>query len=379
MLENAELIFSTTPSINAIPKADWDNLFGRDIAEGFGYQKTLEEAGLQGFSFAYLLGRRNGRLIAIIPFFIMDFSFATLMPQVLRQVIASIQKKFPRFLRAKVLFVGMPTAEEFYLGIEKNEDLNTLLDKTLEEFRAFCKKEKIIGVAFHNLSPNNRPIIEYLKHKKFFKMETLPTTSINIKADSWEGYVSGLSKNTRKDLRRKLKKTASVPLRTEIREDIKDIYREVYKLYLNNFNGSDVRFETLTPEFFLNICKNMPGVAKYFLTFIGDKLAAFNLCLIKEENFIDKFIGFDREAAYQYHLYFTTFCHNLDWCIKNRIKTYQPGVSDYYPKIRLGAELIPLYIYSKARNPCLHLFLKAIAKFIEPKNIDPSLKKISAG
>ncbi len=192
-----------------------------------------------------------------------------------------------------------------------------------------------------------------------------------------EDYISGLGASTRKDLRRKLKKAESIgALSTEIREDISDIINEVYSLYLNNLSDSEIQFEVLTPEFFKNICKNMPGVAKYFITYDKAKIVAFNLILAKGDICIDKFIGFDYSVARHYSLYYTTFCHNIDWCIKNGFRYYQPGTTDYPPKVRLGAKLIPLYIYADSTKLLIKIPVKLLARFMEPKRLDPSLRKI---
>jgi len=366
-----ELSFSIMPSLRDIPRQEWDRLFGQEAIEGYGYQKTLEEAGLKEFSFGYLVGKRREKIAAIIPFFLMDFSFCMLTQGLLRRLML----KFKRFFTLKVLFLGSPSAEEFYLGVSGEENLPLLMDGALEKLFEFCKKEKINGIAFNNLSLSNRPLSEYLAGKKFIRMESLPGTLIKIEAHSLQEYIKGLSKNTRKDLKRKLKRSAGlVNLRTEVREDIGDILDAVYKLYLNNFDDSSVHFEILTPEFFKNICRNMPGIAKFFITRDGEKIVAFNLCFIKGGYCIDKFIGLDYAVAHKYHLYFTTLCHNIDWCIKNGIRFYQPGTTDYHPKLRLGARLIPLYIYTKSHSALLNWVLKISAPFIEPRRLDPTLK-----
>lgn len=121
----------------------------------------------------------------------------------------------------------------------------------------------------------------------------------------------------------------------------------------------------------------MPTIAKVFLTRDKDKIVAFNLCLVKGDTCIDKFIGFDSDVYRAYHLYYTTFCHNIDWCIKNGIRYYQMGITDYAPKLRLGAQLIPLFIYLRCANPILNLFTRLIARLIQPKNFDPTLKKLA--
>jgi predicted N-acyltransferase len=280
-------------------------------------------------------------------------------------------------MKFRVAFLGILTAEEFYAGISKEEDLEALFDAAIKELFRFCKKERIAAIIFNNLSADNSRISGLLEAKKFIKMEALPSTLIEIKARSLEEYISGLSKNMRKDLERKLKRSASLArLTTEVREDIDDISMDIHKLYLNNFGESQVHFEVLTEEFFRNIPKYMPGEAKYFVTYDKDRIVAFNLCLFKGSTCIDKFIGFDREVARKYHLYFTTFCHNIDWCIKNNIRFYCPGPTDYRPKVRLGARLVPLADYSKSHNPAYNFFLRLSAKFIKPENIDSSFGDI---
>jgi len=360
-----QLAFSITSTIKDIPKAYWDNLFGQSLIESYGYQKTLEEANLKEFSLGYLLAKRQEKLVAIIPFFSMAFPLAAMTGGLLP------------WLKIKILFLGSPTAEEFYLGISESEDLNPILSGAVEHLKKFCRRQKIKLIAFNNVTAKNTALMECLSGNNFIKMETLPTTIIEINANSLEDYIKQLSPNARKDLNRKLKKSAALTqLKTQEYENIRDIKEKIYSLYMNNFDGSSVRFETLTPEFFENICKNMPDTAKFFVTYDKDKIVAFNLCLMKDRLFIDKFIGFDSAVAHDYHLYFTTFCHNLNWCIKNGFKYYQPGTTDYYPKVRLGAKLIPLYVYVNALNPLLQALIKLIAPLIEPKKLDPSLRNI---
>lgn len=366
------LIFSTTSSIKDIPKQTWDSLFG-DIIEDYGYHKTLKDAGMKEFSIGYLLGKRDEKIVAILPFFIMNFSF----DMVIGGPFHRIAHKLRRFLQVKIIFIGSPSTEMYHLAIAKNENLKEIINNALPYICRFAKKEKLLGVLFYNISQKDKLLAGCLAKKNFFEMESLPNTIIKINTDSLDGHINSLSPNMRRDLRRKLRRSGEqASLRTEIRDNIEGIEDDIYKLYMNNFNDSDVHFEILTPEFFTNICKNMPGIAKYFITYNKDKIVAFNLCLIKNNLFIDKFIGLDQDSAKIYHLYFTTFCYNFDWCIKNNLRFYQPGATDYFPKIRLGAKLIPLYIYAKAFNPLLNTFLKIFKKFIEPRNLDPSLKDI---
>jgi len=371
--ENPGLTFFIAKSIKEIPRQEWDQLFDPELIEGYGFHQTLEEASLKEFTIRYLLAKRNNQLSLIIPFFIMNFSFDTLLPGPLRW----LMKKCKLALTLRIIFLGAPTAEEFYLGMRKDENPEQLLNGAIEKIEEFSKQEKIVGFLFNNVPLKYSWLNGYLEKKRFIKMEGLPSTIIEIKAGSLEDYIKGLSKNMRKDLRHKLRESAELAkLTTEIRQDIEGISEEVYRLYMNNFSESDVHFEILTKDFFEKISANMPDSVKYFITRDQNKIVAFNLCFVKNGLFIDKFIGFDSQLAHKYHLYFTTFCHNLDWCIKNGLRFYQPGATDYHPKVRLGAKLIPLFLYTKASNPVIGFLIRISARLIEPKNIDSSLKEI---
>jgi hypothetical protein len=52
------------------------------------------------------------------------------------------------------------------------------------------------------------------------------------------------------------------------------------------------------------------------------------------------------------------------------------GITDYHPKLRLGAKIIPLEVYFRLRNPLLNFFSPLAARIITPYNFDPDLKKI---
>jgi len=374
---NQELIFSTTNTLRDIPEREWERLFPKDTIENYGYHKTLEESNLKEFSIFYLTAKRGNTLVAIIPFFTLDFSMTTLIRGPLQRIILFLRKLFKRFLMMRLIFVGSPTAEEFYAGISNEENKKDILSKALEKLYGISRAEKINTIIIYNLADKHNELREYLSSNGFSVMEDLPTTRLEIKEKSFEDYINNLGSSTRKDVKRKLRKSAELAkLETEVTDNIDKIIDDVYRLYMNNFNDSDIRFEILTPDFFRNICRNMPGVAKYFITRHEGKIVAFNLCFIKGDTCIDKFIGFDYSVALKYNLYYTTFAHNITWCIKNNIRFYQPGQGDYDAKIRLGAALIPLFIYIKSFNPILNLLMRPIIKIIEPQKFDPALKNL---
>ncbi|MEI8349652.1 MAG: GNAT family N-acetyltransferase [Candidatus Omnitrophota bacterium] len=376
--DDAMLNFTVTDTLDNIPQNTWDRLFGYDLIESYGYHKTLHEAKLNEFATYYLIGKRNDATVAIIPFFTMEFSFTTLIRGPLQRIVFGIRKFYKNFLTMKIVFIGSPTTESFHIGVAETENKNCIIDHAYKKIETFSRTHHINTILFYNLTNADQSLMKHLLNNGFAGMEDFPGARLEIQAKSLDEYIAHLGSSTRKDIRRKLRKsTQAAVLETEIRETVDGIIDDLYKLYLNNFNESDIHFEILTPEFFTKLCHNMPGIVKCFVTRHNGKIVAFNMCFVKGNFCIDKFIGLDYTVALQYNLYYTTICYNIDWCIKNGIRYYQPGQGDYDAKIRLGAKLIPLYIFIKSFNPLLNFFMKPIIQLTQPKNFDPALKNLA--
>lgn len=372
------LRFDIVKKVCEIPREEWASVFPPDIIEDYGYYKTLDESNLPAFSTHYAVVRENECIACIAPFFTTEFSFDTTIQGRLKQVILSLQKRFPRFLKLKILFIGSPLTEESVIGIREGCDKEKILRFFLAKMLNFCNIEKIGVITFYNLTSADSYMLDFLKRNNFAQMEAFPLARLTIKEQSLEEYIQNLGKSTRKDIRRKLRNAyTNAEIKIEERNNLDGLLDRAYQLYLNNLNGGDVSFEKLTPEYFAKISENMPGTVKYFVTWVNGKMAAFNMCFVKDGICIDKYIGFDYDVAYKYNLYFVTWCHNIDWCIRRGIRYYQPGTCDYEPKIRLGSDLVPLYISSRLINPVINHLTAPVMKLIEPRRFDPVLSNLS--
>ena len=89
---------------------------------------------------------------------------------------------------------------------------------------------------------------------------------------------------------------------------------------------------------------------------------------------IDKFIGFDYAVSRRNNLYFYSWYYNIDWCIKNGVKAYQVGQTDYQAKIYMGGKLTPLHVYVRHNNRILNDLFRAISKALTPASNDANLK-----
>jgi len=369
------LIYRIVDSASKIEKSEWDLIFG-DIPQGYEFFKAIDESNLPGFSFHYILIYEDKDILLIAPLFIADFNLDIAVKGISKIIIRGIREIFPRFLVLKTLFCGSPISENGVLGIRtdlKNKDV--LMGELTEIMKDICNKNDISFIVFKDFLKKDLQPLEYLKHSGFFVAESFPTVIVELGFNSLDDYFKSLGHNTRKELRHKVKKAKSTSdIEVKVADSIENIIDEVYELYLNTYNAGNVKFEKLTKDFFINAARYIRPQTKFFLYYLKGKIVAFNLCFAYPDLLIDEFIGFDYDISYKYNLYFFSWCYNIDWCLKNSIRYYQVGQTDYHPKIRLGGRLIPLYAYVRYRNPVLNLILRLFAKFLQPTNFDEDIK-----
>ncbi|TRZ95519.1 GNAT family N-acetyltransferase [bacterium] len=369
-------------SINKITIKEWDSIFG-DLPEGYQFYKTLEESRLEGFHFYYLVIYDQQVILLIAPLFITDFNLDIAAEGFIEKIIRHIRKYFPRFLILKTLFCGSPFTEHGVLGIRNPVDNNLggpmtrskVFGMMVDEIYRFCRKEHISLIVFKDFLKEDTCFLDNLKLNGFFRVNSFPSVANELNFDSFEGYLSSLSSPTRKNLRRKIKNAYSQALiSVEIIDDCRDIVDDIIRLYENTYHSGAIQFEKLTRSFFINIGNNLKPNAKFFLYYVNRKLAAFNLCFAYRDLLIDKFIGFDYDLSKRYNLYFISWAFNIDWCIKNSVRYYHTGQTDYRPKLQLGGKLIPLYAYLRYKNRLVNLVLKLIARFLSPENFDGQIR-----
>jgi len=362
-------------SVTKIKKDDWDLIFG-DIPEGYQFYKTLEESGLKEFTFYYMVLYQDNEVLSIAPLFITDFNLDIAAEGCIEKVIQGIRKYiFPRFLIFKTLFFGSPFGENGILGIRESISRKVALIEIIKLAHEFCREESITLILFKDFFKDDTLLLDSLLKQGFLKVKSFPSVNTELNFHSLDEYLRTLSYSTRKSLRKKLKKAyASADIKVRIAENIDDIASEVFGLYENTYHSGATKFERLTREFFIKAGRNLTPHSKFFLYYVNDKLSAFNLCLVYKDLFIDKFIGFDYDISKKYNLYFVSWCFNVEWCLKNSIRFYQTGQTDYYPKLKLGGRLIPLYAYLRHENLLLNFCLKLLALFLKPENFDEDIR-----
>lgn len=354
-------------SIALIPCETWNQFFEGE-AEGYDYYATLESARLAEFEFAYACIYGDDQLQLIAPLFRADFDLAIGVEGSAARILAICRRVYRRCLMVRTVFIGSPFGEHGVIGVVSGPaSRQALLTELVEVARRQCRDYGLSLVLFKDLRGVDAAALQGLTELGFTRGESFPNVVLPLPHAHMEDYLASLSASMRKDLRRKIRRAQAAGITVEVASDIEGRIEEVYQLYLNTFNAGTVRFEKLTRQYFLEVGRKQREQARFFLFFLQGRLVGFNLCFLHGGTLTDKFIGLDYAVARSCNLYFYTWYHNVEWCLRSGVRAYQVGQTDYEAKLRLGGERIPLFFFARHENPLANALLRLIAPLLAPR------------
>lgn len=362
MIAESGLKIKIVRKIEEISIHDWNKVFP-DAVESYYFFKTLDESNLSQFSFFYILVYDNDTPVGATSCFIMDFPLDIAVTGKLKRITNFIKGLFPSILNPRILLCGLPN-ERGRIGIVAEPEI--ALKAIYKGMEQIARQEKAGIIVFKDFDLSYGKILDKCLDYGFFKVDSLPSTEMDIHFANFDEYLKTLSYISRSGLRRKFRKIdGKVKIDLEITNKPEEgVLDEAYALYLQTYERQEVGLERVPVDFFKNISKNMPDEAKFFLWRIDNKIAAFTFSLVSGGCFIDYYLGFDYSVAYRYHLYFVRFRDLMNWCIENKIRKYEFGPTGYESKRRLGFNFIPLYNYVKHRNKLLNPVFKIFSNLL---------------
>ncbi len=362
--------------IEDLPQGDWEKVFPAAL-ENYNFFKTLDQSSFEQFSFFYLLAYENNHPVAATSCFLFNFPLDVAVNGKIKFLFSAIKKILPNIFSPRVLICGLPMGAG-RIGITRDADRVILaLDDCLEKIAG---EHKAAMVIFKDFTAGYDQMLKPLLSRGFSKIESFPSTEMEINFKSFDEYLKTLSRVSRDGLKRNFKKVdGKLKIEMEVTNVLNDATAEAaHQLYRQTMNRQEMGLENLPLDFFKNASRNMPNEVKFFLWRSEGKLIAFAFCLVRGDYFIDYYLGFDYALAHQYHLYFVRFRDLLNWCIEHGVKRYEMGVTAYEPKRRLGFKFIRFYFYMKHRNRLLNRFVGLVSHFMKPANFDPVFKQMEA-
>ena len=309
------------------------------------------------------------------PVFSTSFDLLTTLEKNARNRLARAPffRLWSQLLRFSTCFIGTSITE--YAPLPASLDAEALLAGIMEEYARGRPLTiiKDLPLASPFLVEEDNDFASCLAavaaKRGFIEVEGQALAYVRIDFQSMDEYLGRLSASRRKDLRRKLKKRALLDVQTAPLGDARffdpAFLDELYAMYLEVFEQSEIHFDLLSRNFFAALLQQDHIEGVVFLYRHGERLAGYNICLVRNGLLIDKYIGFSYPLARELNLYFISWMVNLEYALGCGLQAYIAGWTDPEVKANLGASFTFTRHLVWVRNPLLRRILYSLRRFFE--------------
>src|SRR5215467_9902138 len=273
------------------------------------YYEIVEDTIHPEFDYRYFAIRNPaGDITSIQPLFILDQDILAGIHPRFRPLIDTIRRRWPRFMLMKAMMVGC-VAGEGHLD-DGDDQARAAAARSLAA--AIVSHARTLGarlIVLKEFPDQYREALSCFVRGGFTRIPSMPHTRLGIDYADFDDYMqSALNSATRRKLRKKFRATeCDAPIELSVTHDVTSIIDEVYPLYLQVYERSKLRFESLTKGYFCRLGAAMPDKARFFVWRRHTKAVAFGACIVHGDTLFAEYLGLDYNVALQLHLYHYVF------------------------------------------------------------------------
>ena len=327
------ILFSSSP-LELLDTTEAPEDFLAKYPLGGDFYRAVGSDEIPGFDFGYLIASRDGVREAVVPYFVTDFKFSTMLDD-------GWLSRAMGDLGLRIACVGHPSAPFGCIDGKPSAELFELVFARL--------KTRAPVVSMKGFGPD-------LQMPGFVRVAGLPVAVLQLRENFWETL-----KSNRRNFRRKRK--AASKLSYQVVEGLPEQHLErVYRLYLNSYTRAKVRFECLSQAYF----SATAHLSHYLLVFMGEQMVGFVQMIRKGSSMIAFYMGLDYTVDGKHGVYFAMALRAVDIAIANGCSEIELGETNYSFKKNLGSDLVDTWVYYRHRNRCVNWLLARAAFLLAP-------------
>jgi 8-amino-7-oxononanoate synthase len=336
-------------SIEDVPVAIWNRLASTGaVGLEASHLRAVEASRINDLHPFYLVGLHKGRPVGIAYCFAIDLDLTRLTNNDSPEVLATVKAWRPGFMNLRLLEVGhlasLGTAVETVP--EMREAFLRALTRELDDLARLENAD--LGV-IRDLPADRYPEFRVLEADGYRPTLGFPTSRLNLRWTSFDGYLAALKHKKRNNVRRLRAMLDAPEITVEVIDDyaphaqrLADLWTQVAQRH------GEYEHERLTPAYFTAMARCLPGRSHVIAIKRHDTIVAFGLGLIGDDEYFGVAEGMDYAVRDAYALYPNLFLEVIRVACELGRKTLNFGITTYDFKASLGAELEPIVYLLKA-------------------------------
>lgn len=362
-------------TLEEIDRKLWDSIIpSNSITKSYNFLLSVEQSMHIENQYWYILIFNHNELIAHTSL----FTYHTKLEEVTKiplpaSFISKIRSCFPDFLTIKLLGCGTPIATcSDILTIKDLKYSNEVIKRLNDVICDIGKRQKVSMMMIRDFNDSLDGKVAHLKLYGYKKIESLPTSFVEIKWDNFEEYVDSYKSKIKVKMRRNLKRFYCNDIEVKLVDDFEPYVADMIKLYYNVYEKAEYKFEKLNEEFLRCINLNLGNKSKAIIVYKRHEIIGIELIVEDEDILRPLYVGLDYKYNEEHRLYFNMIYQIIKVGIELKKKYVELGQTCYYPKLKAGAEIGNLHMYIRFRN---NLFNKILGDLLYTMFADFAFKE----
>ncbi len=368
-MDDIDIVVCT--SIDQIDACNWDSI-GEEIYNTHDYLRAVEKSGVNDLTYRYYLFYRGTELIGHVSVAIFVFGLDIMMPQGMQKYVNRIKTLFPKFLQVKVIECGHPTALGSSIVVASESDRAEVLRILSGELEKLAREQRTSLIDLRDVYSKDQRVFDRLIPLGYRSVPNMSNTFIRIYQRSFEEYLDDLTSKRRHEIVRRMRIFEDTGCTVEKVYDFAPLADELEQLWKNTYDrAKEYQREVLNADYFRMMSRDLGEKSFVLACKQAGRLIGFTMLLESGDTLVSTYCGLDYAVNRQTYSYFMLFYRSIEEAIAMGKEWLELGVTNYNPKIEVGAIPEPMYIYAKSTNVLLNQVLVPLLRALDtPPNFN---------
>jgi len=352
-------------SIHAIAAAEWDALVGASaVARSHAYLRAIEDAAIAGCRYFYPVVRdARGRVVAHACVYVVSTDFLQLMPAWVAVPTRWLRRWWPGLLTARITECACPLVSGTSISVLSGVDRSlavSLIERAMQEL---ARQTDSTCLVLRDFLVDERPEMAFLALRGYKRVSNLPLARIRVRWRSYAEYLAAMRSRYRKDLKRRLARAARDGRHVAVLQDFgEEGARWAAQVAAVHARAAGFKRETVNAAYYANL-EHLDGAESLLLVVERDgQRVAHGMVLIDAATTTATFFG--REPGPAAGEWFQLMNEVIRIGIERGSQEICLGFGSYDAKSLVGADVVPIEVYTRCTNPLLNAVVKLLPDFM---------------
>lgn len=347
-------------SIKELSADQWDSIAGgKELARSHAYLSAVEETSVNDAEYFYPVVLCDGKVVAHCCVYTISTDFLQMLPRIVQPMAKTLRRLWPRLLVVKVTECCSPLVADHSISILEGADRPALIKTIACAIEQIAKQQRSPLIVVRDFLTSEREKFDLLLNEGFNLVSNMPLARIRVRWDSYEKYIGSMRSRYRKDVKRRLRRaerTGQQVKKVENFGEFADTWVNQAAVVFENTKG--FKREQLAPAYYQNVDKNLGDKSELLAVERDGSLVAHGMLVSDETSTTATYFG--RDPGKPNSEWFQLMNEVIRSGINRKSEFINLGLGSYEAKANVGAEVEPLFVYSKSSSRVVNWLMKLI-------------------